>query len=88
MYGSSGKVTRMKTTIELPDELLREVRELSRASGVTMRELMVEGLRSELARRREPRPQVDLVFTTVDGQGLARGLAPGDAIAVAYEPLR
>ena len=81
-------VTRMKTTIELPDELLRQVRDLSRASGVTMRELMVEGLRNELARRCEPRPQVDLVLTAVDGEGLERGLAAGDAIAAAYEPTR
>ena len=78
----------MKTTIELPDELLREVRELSRASGVTMRELMVEGLRSELARRGEPAPQVDFVFTAVEGEGLAAGLAPAEAIAVSYEPTR
>lgn len=78
----------MKTTIELPDELLREVRELSRARGVTMRELMVEGLRSEVARRREPGPQVDFVFTAVDGEGLAEGLAAGDVIGMSYEPTR
>lgn len=78
----------MKTTIELPDELVRQVRDLSRASGITMRELMVEGLRSELARRREPGPSVDFVFTAVDGEGLVRGLAPGDTIATSYEPTR
>ena len=76
----------MKTTIELPDELLRQVRDLSRATGVTMRELMVEGLRNELARRSDHRPKVDFVFTAVDGEGLARGLTPEDAIAVSYEP--
>lgn len=81
-------VDHMKTTIELPDELLQQVRDLSRASGITMRELMVEGLRHELARRREPAPRVDFVFTAVDGEGLQRGLAPGDVIAASYETTR
>jgi len=45
----------MKTTIELPDELLR---------------------------------QVDFAFTAVEGEGLAAGLAPAEAIAVAYEPTK
>ena len=78
----------MKTTVELPDELVRQARDLSRASGITMRELMVEGLRNELARRREPGPSVDFVFTAVDGEGLERGLAPADTIAASYEPTR
>lgn len=74
----------MKTTIELPDELLRQVRDFSRSSGVTMRELMVEGLRSELAKRQVPRARVDFVFTAVDGEGLRAGLEPDAAIAVSY----
>lgn len=78
----------MKTTVELPDELLRQVRELSRSSGVTMRELMVEGLRSELARRQENAPRPDFVFTAVEGEGLAFGLTPAEAIAMSYEPIR
>lgn len=75
----------MKTTAELPDELLRQVRDLSRATGVTMRELMVEGLRGELARRRDPSPRVDFVLATARREGLAAGLAAGDAIAASYE---
>lgn len=74
----------MKTTIELPDELLRQVRDFSRDTGVTMRELMIDGLRSELERRRTPRSRVDFVFTAVDGQGLREDVAPGEAIAVSY----
>lgn len=85
MYGSADIVTHMKTTIELPDELLRQVRDFSRTSGITMRELMVEGLRAELARRRTARPRVDFVFTAVDGQGLRAGVEPGEAIAMSYE---
>ena len=78
----------MKTTIELPDELLRQVRDLARESGVTMRELVVEGLRNELARRAAPAPKVDFVFTAVDGHGLADGVTAADAIAASYESPR
>lgn len=74
----------MKTTMELPDELLRQVRDYSRETGVTMRELVIEGLRAELARRQQPGPQVDFVFTSVDGSGLRAGLEPSDVIASSY----
>ena len=75
----------MKTTMELPDELLRQVRDYSRATGITMRELVVEGLRSELARRQAPRARADFVFTTADGHGLREGLAPRDVVTSSYE---
>jgi predicted transcriptional regulator len=78
----------MKTTIELPDDLVRQVRDVARESGVTMRELVVEGLRSELARRATPTPTVDFVFTAVEGQGLADDVAAGEAIAASYETPR
>lgn len=74
----------MKTTVDLPDELFRQVRDYSRQSGVTMRELVIEGLRSELTRRQSPRARVDFRFAAVDGQGLRDGLEPGEAIAVSY----
>ena len=78
----------MKTTIELPDDLVRQVRDVARESGVTMRELVVEGLRSELARRATPPPKVDFVFTAVEGHGLAHDVTAGDAIAASYETPR
>lgn len=77
-------VTRMKTTVELPDELLRQVRDYSRTTGVPMRELMIDGLRSELARRQEPRHRADFVFTAVSGRGLRADLEPEQAIATSY----
>jgi len=43
-------MTHMKTTVELPDELLREIQRLARAEGTTMRSLMEEGLREVIAR--------------------------------------
>lgn len=74
----------MKTTIDLPDELFRQVRDYSRASGVTMRELMVDGLRAELASRLQPRGPVDFVFVAVEGEGLRADLEPGAVIASSY----
>lgn len=78
-------VARMKTTIDLPDELVREVKRLGAERGLTMRELMIEGLRNELGRRLADEPRVDFVFTTVDGDGLQPGVREADLIAMAYE---
>lgn len=72
-------VTHMKTTMDLPDELMREVKARAAADGVAMRELMIEGLRHELERRANASPRGDFVFRTFDGtppQG-GSGLQPG-----------
>ena len=75
----------MKTTVELPDALLREVKEVARASGTSMRELIIEGLRAELARRRT-RPRADFAFPSVGvaGSNSWPDLTHGDLIAMAY----
>lgn len=70
-------VARMKTTIDLPDELVAEVKALARAQGVTMRELMVDGLRVELERRlAASAPRADFVFPTFRGGGFAPDVEP------------
>ena len=43
----------MKTTVELPEDLAREARQVAAQCGTTLRSLMEEGLRRELARRAE-----------------------------------
>lgn len=45
-------MTHMKTTVELPDDLLREAQHLARAEGTTMKSLLEEGLRAVIARHR------------------------------------
>lgn len=55
-------VTRMKTTIELPDELFAEAKDYAREHDLTLRELVVEGLRGELERRASEPRRVDFVF--------------------------
>ncbi len=59
----------MKTTIELPDELLEQVRGVARREGATLRGLVEEGLQRTLeARRRVMRRRLD--FPTYGGSGL------------------
>jgi hypothetical protein len=59
----------MKTTIDLPEPLLREAQELARAEGTTLRALVEDGLRATLARRRAGE-RFRLPDASVDGRGL------------------
>jgi hypothetical protein len=54
----------MKTTVELPEELLAEAKDYAREHHVTLRELLTDGLRAELSRRAQGGPKVDFVFPT------------------------
>lgn len=76
-------LARMKTTIDLPDALAREAKALAHREGVSLRELVVEGLRTEVARRSAPL-KVDFVFPTAGGRGLRVGLEPAAAIDASY----
>ena len=59
----------MKTTIELPDDLLEQVRSVARKEGATLRGLVEEGLQRSLeARRRTVRRQLN--FPSYGGSGL------------------
>ena len=62
----------MKTTIELPEELLEQVRRVARTEGNTLRGLVEEGLQRSLeARRSAVRRQLD--FPSYGGGGLTTG---------------
>lgn len=74
----------MKTTIELPDSLAREAKVLARDQGVTLRQLMIEGLRLELERR-SAEHRVDFEFPTVRGNGLQAGVELADLSRLAYD---
>jgi hypothetical protein len=59
----------MKTTIELPDELIEQARRVARQEGATLRALVEEGLQRSLeARRRAVSRQLD--FPSYGGSGL------------------
>ncbi len=62
-------VTHMKTTVELPDELLRAAQSIARAEGTTLKSLLEEGLRAVLERHRGG-GQFALPDASVDGRGL------------------
>jgi len=59
----------MKTTIELPDELVEQARRVARKEGSTLRALVEEGLQRSLeARRRGVSRELD--FPSFGGSGL------------------
>ncbi|MGB6206005.1 hypothetical protein [Mycobacterium sp.] len=59
----------MKTTVNLPDELLRAAQEVARRERTTLRELIESGLRAVLKQRSGDSPFV-LADASVDGHGL------------------
>ena len=67
-------VSHMKTTVELPDELVREAQELARAEGTTMKSVLEEGLRAVIARHRRAQ-SFTLRDASVDGRGLRPDVA-------------
>ena len=67
-------VTRMKTTVELPDDLVREAQQIARAEGTTLRSVLEEGLRAVINRHKAAQ-QFALRDASVDGRGLNPDLA-------------
>lgn len=72
LYGSDGMVSHRKTTVNLPDELLREAQELARRQRTTLRELIETGLRTVIKQR-----SLGSTFTLTDASVDGRGLQPG-----------
>lgn len=78
----------MKTTVEIPDSLLREAEEVASREHTTLETLLAEGLR--LVIRRHPAAEAGFVLRDASfrGNGLQAGLDEDDwgAIrALAYE---
>jgi hypothetical protein len=78
----------MKTTIEISDPLLRRARRLAAKRGITLRAVIEDALRAQLAAA-EASPAIGAVRThTYAGRGLRAGLAWSDWAAIrmlAYE---
>ena len=77
----------MKTTIEIPDSLLKEAKELAASRGTTLKELVATGLHAVVNDAREP-THVSYRRHTVNGNGLQPGVSTGtwDIIrSLAYE---
>ena len=60
----------MKTTIELPDDLLREVKQYAARHGVPMRVVFERGLRIAISANPSPEKPFHLKTITTKGEGL------------------
>lgn len=63
--------TRMKTTIELPDGLVQQAKQLAAEEGTTLRALVDRALRN-LLDERAGRAPFQLRDASVDGEGMTR----------------
>ena len=66
----------MKTTIDIADPLLAQAKQVAAADGVTLRELVEDGLRRVLEERAR-RGEFRLRRATFGGGGLQPGVAEG-----------
>ena len=70
--------THMKTTIELPDDLLERAKSMAATEQTTLKALVEEGLRWVLSRRRGKAERFVLRDAAVGGDGVREGLTEGD----------
>jgi plasmid stability protein len=72
----------MRTTLNLPDDLLARLKKVAAESGTTVTALVQDALREALARRqRRPRPQ-HLDLTTFGTGGVQPGVDLDDSAAL------
>lgn len=86
MYGSSGTVSCIKTTIDIADGLLIAAKERAARDGTTLRALIEEGLRTVLGSRASSSFRVR--DASVGGEGLSeefRGAGWGRIRETIYE---
>jgi hypothetical protein len=66
----------MKTTVDIPDSLLEDAKQVAARERTTIKALIVEGLRRMLQDRKRPAP-FRLRKATFKGQGLQPGVSDG-----------
>jgi hypothetical protein len=81
IYGMLSILICMKTTVELPDSLLREAKRLALREGTTVKALIERGLRT-VVKAQTSRPDFTLRRASFRGDGLVSGrtLRDWDAI--------
>lgn len=78
-----GRLSVVKTTLDLPDALLDEARRIAREQRTTLRALVADGLRAELDARTASRPAEEPVAPVFAGElGLQPGIDLGDWDAI------
>ncbi len=68
----------MKTTVEIPDDLLQEAKAVAAAEDITLRSLIEEGLRWVLSIRRKKTERFVLREGRVAGNGVRDGVDEGN----------
>ena len=76
-YGLSDTVSRMKTTVEIPDPLAEEAKAVARREKTTLRALIETGLR-QVVRDRLRRSHFQLRDASFGGRGLQPEFRDGD----------
>lgn len=71
-------VTHMKTTIDIADPLLAEIKGLAAREGITLRQLIEEGLRAVLEGRSQQVSGFRLRDASVVGEGIQDGISEGE----------
>jgi len=61
----------MKTTVEISDSLLLEAKQVARTRGMTLKNLIEQGLRSAIREGRQPKAKFQLRDGSFGGDGLA-----------------
>jgi hypothetical protein len=77
----------MKTTLEIPEPLLKEAKAVARRDGLTFRALVERGLHLALSERRKRKP-FRMRNASVGGAGLqpeAQSLTWGQVLKLGYE---
>ncbi len=65
-----GKLARMKTTLEIPDDLFREAKARAALEGRKLKDLVADGLRATLSGRVAPaKPRKRVEFPIIKGKG-------------------
>jgi hypothetical protein len=67
----------MRTSVDLPDSLLRRARKLARERGTTLRQILIEGLTATLERK-APVQKYRLKDRSYGDGGLVNGLSWSD----------
>jgi hypothetical protein len=68
----------MKTTVDLPDDLLEKAKTMAASEQTTLKSLIEEGLRWVLSRKRKKAERFLLRDASVSGDGVGEGLTEGD----------
>ena len=72
----------MRTTINLPDDLLAQIKKLAATSHSTVTALIEDALREALAKRRRKRQNGRVTLTTYGKKGLHHGVDLDDGAAL------